>query len=67
MRRMNGYQTIGSGPAVACVLRAAGLAACRHGIIPAVVDYHQEEAVMTDTIMPPVPPGEILLKEFRLR
>jgi len=22
---------------------------------------------MTDTIMPPVPPGEILLKEFRLR
>jgi addiction module HigA family antidote len=29
-----------------------------------IVDYHWEEAVATDTIMPPVHPGEILLEEF---
>ena len=29
-----------------------------------IVDYHQENSMVTDTIMPPVHPGEILLTEF---
>ena len=29
-----------------------------------VVDYHWEDSMVTDTIMPPVHPGEILLTEF---
>jgi addiction module HigA family antidote len=29
-----------------------------------IVDYHQEDPMVTDTIMPPVHPGEILLSEF---
>ena len=29
-----------------------------------IVDYHQEVAVATETIMAPVHPGEILLEEF---